>query len=64
MRITKLDFLLLCTNLVALGGIGVLIALRGASGPSVLLAVGAALMAAAKIGKAFCCRGDAPESGG
>ena len=56
MRISKLDLFLLCTNLIALGGMGVLIALRGPSGPSVLLAAGAALMVVAKIGKSFSCK--------
>ena len=55
MKLSKLDLLLLCTNLAALGVTGVLIALRGPSGPTVLVAVGAALMVVAKIGKAFMC---------
>jgi hypothetical protein len=56
MNLTKLDFAILCSNLFALGGIIVLIALRGPSGPAVLLAIGAGGMSAAKIGKAICAK--------
>ena len=55
MRITKLDMFLLCTNLIVLGGLIVLMALRGPSVPAVLLAVGAAGMAISKLGQAFLC---------
>lgn len=54
MRFTKLDLLLLSTNLIALGGLIVLMALRGPSGPTILLTVGALLAAVAKLGRAIC----------
>ena len=57
MRITKLDLFLLCTNLFVLGGLLVLMALRGPSAPAVLLAIGAAGMAISKLGQAFLCAG-------
>ncbi len=53
MKLTKLEVVLLCMNLVALGGLLVLMALRGPNGPAILLAIGAAGMATAKIGKMF-----------
>ena len=53
MTLTKLDLFMLSFNFFALGGLVVLIALRGATGPSVLLAVGAALVVIARLGKAF-----------
>ena len=53
MKLSKVDLFLLSTNLVALGGLLVLITLRVPSWPSVLLAIGAAGAAAAKLGKAF-----------
>ena len=54
MRFTKLDLFLLSTNLIVLGGLIVLMALRGPSGPTILLTVGASLAAIAKIGGAVC----------
>jgi hypothetical protein len=53
MTMTKLDLGLLCVNLFALGGIIVLMMLRGPSAPAVLLTVGAAGMAISRLGKAF-----------
>jgi hypothetical protein len=53
MKLTKLDLFLLSSNFFVLGGLVVLITLRGPTGPSVLLAVGAALTVIAKLGKAF-----------
>ena len=53
MHLTKLDFVLLCTNLIVFGGLLVLMVLRGPSGPTILLTVGSAGMAVAKIGGAF-----------
>jgi hypothetical protein len=53
MNLTKLDLTLLCVNLVVFGGIVVLMALRGPNGPTVLLALGAAGMAIAKVGRAL-----------
>jgi hypothetical protein len=58
MRLTKVEMLFLCTNLIALGGLLVLMALRGPSVPAVLLAIGACGAAVAKIGKAMS---SAPE---
>ena len=52
MRFTTLDLLLLSTNLIALGGLIVLMALRGPSGPTIMLTVGALLTAVAKVGRA------------
>jgi hypothetical protein len=51
---SKLDIALLCSNCLVLGGLMVLMALRGPSVPAVLLAIGAAGMAISKLGKAFC----------
>jgi hypothetical protein len=53
MNITKFDLSLLCLNLFVLGGLVVLMALRGPSVPAVLLAIGAAGMAIGRAGKAF-----------
>jgi hypothetical protein len=65
MRITKLDLFLLCTNLTGFGAAMALLAIRGPSGPIVLLAIGSSLMAVAKIGKALTrSAGPDPESGG
>ena len=62
MTLSKLDLFLLSTNLIALGGLVVLIILRSPSVPSVLLAVGALGMAIAKIGKALAVHTDGKES--
>ena len=56
MKMTKLDLSLLCINLFVLGGLLVLMMLRGPSVPAVLLAIGTAGMAIGKLGKAFASR--------
>ena len=53
MNLTKLDLTILCSNLIALGGLIVLMELRGPRVPAVVLAVGAGGMSIAKIGKAL-----------
>ena len=53
MKLTKFELFLLSFNFFVLGGLVVLIALRGPTGPSVLLAVGAALAVIAKLGNAL-----------
>jgi hypothetical protein len=53
MNLTKMEFGFLCLNVFIFGGLVVLIALRGPSVPAILLAVGAAGMAVAKIVKAL-----------
>jgi hypothetical protein len=53
MKLSKLDLGLLSMNLIAVGGLLVLMALRGPSIPAALLAFGAGLSAIAKLGKAF-----------
>lgn len=53
MKITKLDLFLLSTNLLVLGGLLVLIILTGPDVPRVLLTIGAAGMAIAKLSKAL-----------
>jgi hypothetical protein len=53
MNLTRLELFLLCTNLMVLGGLGVLMLIRGPSVPVVLLALGALGMSVAKIGKAM-----------
>ncbi len=58
MRLTKVELTFLCLNLIVLGGLLVLIALRGPSVPAILLGVGTAGMALAKIGKAFSSQVD------
>jgi hypothetical protein len=58
MNIAKTELGLLCLNLVVLGGILVLIALRGPSIPAVLLAVGSAGGAIAKVSKALIAQSD------
>ena len=50
---TKLDFVLLCSNLFVLGAITVLIILSGADVPKVLLVIGSVGMIVAKLGRAF-----------
>jgi hypothetical protein len=52
MTMSKIDLGLLCLNLFVLGGIVVLMAPRGPSVSSALLAVGTSGMAIAKLGKA------------
>jgi hypothetical protein len=53
MKMTELDLGLLCVNFFVLGGILVLMTLRGPSVPTVLLAIGAAGVAIGKLGKTF-----------
>lgn len=53
MHLTTLELALLCTNLLVLGGLIVLMLLRGPSGPAALLAIGAFLASVAIIGKAM-----------
>ena len=60
MNLTKLDLALLCTNLLVLGALIVLMLLRGPSGPTVLLAMGAFGMSVAKIGKAISTAPEKP----
>ena len=62
MNITRVALAFLCLNLIVLGGIMVLMALRGPSVPAVLLAIGAAGMAVAKIGKAVSAKSDERET--
>ena len=50
---TKLDFVLLCSNLFVLGAITVLIILTGADVPKVLLVIGSIGMIIAKLGRAM-----------
>lgn len=52
-QLTRLDCALLVANLLAFGALLVLIALKGANGPLVFLAVGAGLAATAKLGQAY-----------
>jgi hypothetical protein len=59
MKLTNVGLALLCLNLIVLGGLLVLIALRGPSVPAILLAVGTAGMAVAKIRRALTARCDA-----
>src|SRR5687767_13210641 len=58
-NISTSDAAWLLINVLVLGGLLVLIAIRGPSVPAVLLAVGAAGMAIGKIGRAFAKRNDA-----
>jgi hypothetical protein len=53
MKLPKLELILLGVNLFVLGGIVVLMALRGPSTASVLLLIGTAGMAIGKIGRAW-----------
>jgi hypothetical protein len=53
MKLTKLELILLGVNLFVLGGLIVLMALRGPSIASVLLLIGSAGMAVGKIGRAW-----------
>ena len=50
---SKFDLSLLCINLVSLSAILVLLALRGANVPAILLAIGTAAVAFSKIAKAY-----------
>ena len=52
-RFSTFDLTLLLINVLALGAVLVLIAVRGPSVPLVLLAIGAAGMAIGKLGRAF-----------
>ena len=51
MKTNRLDIGLLFVNVFCLGGLVVLMALRGPSVPAVLLAIGAAGMAVGRIGR-------------
>jgi hypothetical protein len=53
LRLSTLDLALLLVNVLALGGLLVLMAVRGADVPVVLLAVGAGGMAIGKLGRAL-----------
>jgi hypothetical protein len=53
MNLTKVGLFLLCVNCFVLGGLVVLILLRGPSVPTILLALGAAGMAIGSIGRAL-----------
>jgi hypothetical protein len=53
MKLTKLELILLGVNLFVLGGLVVLMALRGPTTASVLLLVGTLGMAVGKIGRAW-----------
>jgi hypothetical protein len=63
MNITKVELTLLCTNLIVMGGVLTLMALRGPSVPGILLAIGAAGMAVAKISKALRPKTDDTANG-
>lgn len=60
MKLTKLELVLLGVNLFVLGGLVVLMALRGPTVASVLLLVGTLGMAVGKIGRAWTA-GDVPR---
>jgi hypothetical protein len=53
MKLTKLELILLSVNLFVLGGLVVLMTLRGPSTASVLLLVGTLGIAIGKIGRAW-----------
>lgn len=63
LQLGRWDAAWLILNAVTLGGCLVLMALRGASGPLVLLTVGVCGMLVAKIGKGLC-RPRQPSSSG
>jgi hypothetical protein len=56
MKLTKLELILLGVNLFVLGGLVVLMALRGPTTASVLLLVGTVGMAIGKIGRAWVAK--------
>jgi hypothetical protein len=57
MKLTKLELILLGVNLFVLGGLVVLMTLRGPNTASVLLLVGTVGMAVGKIGRAWTVGG-------
>ena len=62
MKITKLDLALLSVNLFVLGGLVVLMTIRGASAPLLLLMVGTAGMTIGKLGRAFASIQNFPDN--
>jgi hypothetical protein len=62
MYLSKVELAFLGLNLFVLGALFVLMALRGPSVPAILLAVGTAGMALAKIGKQVVPQADDSES--